>query len=134
MSVRNQFQKHPITMVGAAFGGGLMLSMMIGKNGSRRRTRSSYEWSGQEERSRESSYTKGATQPSRAMSYQRRRAGEMWDNMKGALIGVSAFNVQRFLETVIPGFREEYQKTEQAKRRGMGTSEMPLTSGGGATL
>ena len=40
---------------------------------------------------------------------------DIWDNMKGALIGVAATKFRTFLDEAVPGFAEQYRKTEQEK-------------------
>jgi hypothetical protein len=39
----------------------------------------------------------------------------MWDNIKGAVIGVAATRFRTFLDETIPGFSAEYSKTEREK-------------------
>ena len=38
---------------------------------------------------------------------------ETWDNIKGALIGVAATRVKDFVGEVIPGFNEQFQRTQE---------------------
>jgi len=38
---------------------------------------------------------------------------ETWDNIKGALIGVAATRFKDFVGEVVPGFHEQFQKTEE---------------------
>ena len=42
---------------------------------------------------------------------------ETWDNIKGALIGVAATRFKDFVAEVIPGFQEQYQRTEAKTAR-----------------
>jgi len=39
----------------------------------------------------------------------------VWDNIKGAVIGVAATRFRNFLDETIPGFAEQYDKTEGEK-------------------
>jgi hypothetical protein len=95
---KQHFQNSPLTMVGVAFGGGIVLASMVG---GRRRPR----------QGRSSSLTTGA-EPHAGTDHQKDQALETWDNIKGALIGVAATRFKDFVAEVIPGFQEQYQRTE----------------------
>jgi hypothetical protein len=100
---RTQFQKSPTTMMGIAFGGGVLLSRLVGGN-SRRRShyRSREEWDGGEhEKSPRASGGAGL-----------KKASDTWGNIKGALIGVAANKIHEFIGSSVPGFHEEYKKVE----------------------
>ena len=45
--------------------------------------------------------------------HQKHRALETWDNIKGALIGVAAMRFKDFVGEIVPGFHEEFQRTEE---------------------
>jgi hypothetical protein len=77
--------------VGAAFGGGLLLAAIVG--GKRRR-----------------SYASGPVEPITAVAYRPTKGSETWRNIKGALIGLAATRVTRFVEEVLPGFAEQLRK------------------------
>lgn len=94
------FQKNPMTMLGVAFGGGILLASMLGGRRSRRRE------------SRLSSHEAGA-EPHAATDHQKHKALETWDSIKGALVGVAATRFKDFVGEVVPGFHEQYQKTEE---------------------
>jgi hypothetical protein len=95
---KEQFQKSPLTMVGVAFGGGMLLASMVGGK-SRRRQGASRIAAGPE--------AHGGT------DHQKYKALETWDNIKGALIGVAATRFKDFVADVIPGFQEQYQRTQE---------------------
>ena len=40
---------------------------------------------------------------------------DLWDNIRGALLGVAAARVQRYIGEVIPGFDEEYRRAAQRR-------------------
>ena len=107
---RSQFQKSPLTMIGIAFGGGVLLSRAFGGSSrSHRRYRSEDQWENRRENRALKSQQNGGTQ------YEMNKAADTWDNIKGALIGVAATKVQDFLRSAIPGFHAEYSKVEQHK-------------------
>jgi hypothetical protein len=86
---RAQFQKHPMTMIGVAFGGGVMLSTLLGQP--RRRSVRRHWPSDDEDRKlgKEATHNTGTIR-------QKQHAAETWDNIKGALIGGSSRKVQGF--------------------------------------
>ena len=52
--------------------------------------------------------------PGRPVPIQQ-RASDAWDNIKGALLGLVTTRVQEFLAEAIPGFRQEFSRTEAYK-------------------
>ena len=88
-----QFQQRPMTMIGLAFGGGMLLSTFLGGQSKPRRSGSVG--------SSEYPATKGSS-----------RKG-VWGNIKSALIVTSASKAAEFLEQIVPGFQEQYRKAEQ---------------------
>jgi hypothetical protein len=96
---RQQFQKHPMTLVAVAFGGGIVLAGMLGGPRRRHRVASLGDSSA------------GNTVQS-GTDRQKHQALETWDNIKGALIGVAATRFKDFVADIVPGFHEQFQKTE----------------------
>jgi hypothetical protein len=43
---------------------------------------------------------------------------ETWDNIKGALVGVAATRFKEFVGEVVPGFHEQFQRTEEKAKEG----------------
>lgn len=107
---RTQFERHPVAMMGAAFGGGLLLSSFILGGSGSRSSRSS--WAGSSSRSNFSSA------PSPGTHYQKQKAVELIDNVRGALIGLAATRLKTFLAEAVPGFQEHFQETEQKTQQG----------------
>ena len=97
---KQHFRTSPITMVGVAFGGGILLATMLGGTKNRRRGRG---------------FSSPATgsEPHAGTDHQKHKAVETWDNIKGALIGVAATRFKDFVGEVVPGFHEEFQRTEE---------------------
>jgi len=100
---RQQFQQRPLAMVGLAFGGGLLLSSLIGG-------RSAITDLGRTRTLR----TQGTADTS-ASEYQRQRARGTWENLKGTLIRLAAERARALMEELVPGFREQYSRTEAEK-------------------
>jgi hypothetical protein len=90
---RQYFQKHTGTMVAAAFGGGVVVSAMLGKR-------------------------RGAGPSPLASSNARPRGKgthevlETWDTIKTALVGVAASKFKGMLGEVVPGFSEHLAKSK----------------------
>jgi hypothetical protein len=90
---RQYFQKHTGTMVAAAFGGGVVVSAMLGK--------------------------RRGTGPSPLASSNARTRGkgthevlETWDTIKTALVGVAASKFKGMIGEVVPGFSEHLAKSK----------------------
>src|SRR6476620_3850856 len=96
---KQHFQKNPMPLLGVAFGGGALLATMLGGGKSRRRER------------RFSHPTH--SEPHGGTDHQKHEALETWDNIKGALIGVAATRFKDFVGEVVPGFHEQFQRTEE---------------------
>jgi hypothetical protein len=98
---KEHFRKSPMTAVGVAFGGGILLATMLGGH---KRGRSG---------GRVFSSQQTGTEPHAGVHHQKHKALETWDNIKGALIGVAATRFKDFVGEVVPGFHEQFQRTEQ---------------------
>jgi hypothetical protein len=103
------FERYPMTALGISFGGGILLSMLIGGNRSNRGRMVADSIGWQENQSRPAAY------PARPASGARDKMAETVDTIKGALFGLATAKVQDILSDAIPGFREQYQKTERQK-------------------
>jgi hypothetical protein len=90
---RKHVEKNPLTMIGIAFGGGVLLSQVFGGPS---RTRRHY---------RPRNVRDGEVRSSTASA-----APDTWGKIKGALVGVAAGKVEDFLRTAVPGFHEQYAK------------------------
>ena len=107
---RVQVEQRPGTMIGLAFGAGILLSAVLGGTGSstRRKTTSTKD-------------ARGASVPqterSTAQSMPDLASGEnalahAWDNITGALLGVAVTKVESLLEDLLPGIADQYHKAE----------------------
>jgi hypothetical protein len=101
---RQHFHNHTGAMVAAAFGGGVLLSTIVGKG----------------KRAEEAS-ANGSPRPLNVT--RSRTAGtkhqvlETWDTVMSALAGVGATKFKGMLGEVVPGFTEHLAKAEDAKKR-----------------
>lgn len=101
---RQHFQSNPMTMIGVAFGGGILLATMMAGRRSRRSDRS---------------YFSQPSEPHAGADHQKHQAMETWDNIKGALIGVAATRFKDFVGEVVPGFHEQFHRTEEKAKTGI---------------
>ena len=106
---KHHFQNNPMTMLGAAFGGGILLASMLSGRKSKNGRRSSYS-------------PPSAPEPHAGTDHQKYRALETWDNIKGALIGVAATKFKDFVGEVVPGFQEQFQRTEEKAKAIQGSA------------
>ena len=97
---KHHFQKNPMTLLGVAFGGGILLANMLGGRKNSRRARGVYNSSVE-------------SQPHAAVDSSKDKAIELWDDIKGALIGVAAARFKDFVGEVVPGFSEQFRRTEK---------------------
>jgi len=91
------FRSNPLTLLGAAFGGGVMLAAMLGGHRPRR--------------GRSLSSPSGDSDFQAMTDQGRHHALETWDRIKGALIGVAAARLTEFVGEIVPGFTDEFQRT-----------------------
>ena len=84
---RVQCGERPLTMLGIAFGGGVLVSALLG--GTRRSRR-------------------GEELPDDL-------AGGAWDILKVALTGIAVARLASAVEEIVPGFRDEYRKAEAGR-------------------
>ena len=96
---KHYFNSSPMTMLGVAFGGGIVLATMLGGSKNRRPGR-------------------GFSNPAPAefqagTNHQKHVALETWDNIKGALIGVAATRFKDFVGEVVPGFHDQFKRIER---------------------
>jgi len=100
---RRYYRQYPGTMVAAAFGGGLLISAMVGKGG---RTAGSASASAL---SRAGRHARGGG---------RHEILDAFDTIKTALVGVAATKFKGMLGEVVPGFADHVARTEAQKKPG----------------
>jgi hypothetical protein len=101
---RTHFERNPMTLIGVAFGGGVLLASMLGAK----------NWDTHTE-PRE--YERGKS----SSDYTRRKPmSDTWDTLKGAVLGFTASKVRTMLDEALPGFGEHFEKAErEVSNRGL---------------
>ena len=103
---QQHFRKNPMTLLGVAFGGGILLATMAGRR-SRGTVSSGYYNNVSADDTRRPSTSSGAKDT----------ALEAWDTIKGAVIGVAAARFKQYAEEILPGFSTQYDKVAQSHNR-----------------
>ena len=99
---KQHFQSNPMVFIGAAVGGGALLSAMLG--GGKRKGRNSHN-----------AYAlASASEGSSNGGARREKAVETWDNIKGALIGVAATRFTDYVGQIVPGFQEHFERRKSS--------------------
>jgi hypothetical protein len=104
---RQQFQNSPGTMVGLAFGGGVILAAIA--RGRRNRLSGMSSPASVLSPSGPGDTASGSR---RAANREMQQVLETWNNIRGALVGVAVARIKDFLGDSIPGFQEHLQRTE----------------------
>jgi hypothetical protein len=96
---KHYFENSPMTAMGVAFVGGIVLATMLGR-GRHRARRGSFS---------EAPPSSGTTS---STSELKESALEIWHQIKGALMGVAAAKAKDYVNEIIPGFKEEFQRVQ----------------------
>ncbi|RPJ51774.1 MAG: hypothetical protein EHM23_33705 [Acidobacteria bacterium] len=132
---RAQVEKRPMTALGIAFGGGLLLGAVI--PGVARRSSASSKhltssttqayagqgYTGSSEGSTGSYLEQTRRTPKKtATSRELRKTWDMLDTIRAAMVSFGATKVKDYLGQAIPGFQDHYTRTEEEQRRERGSS------------
>jgi hypothetical protein len=100
--------KNPMTMLALAFAGGVVISQFVGRGNHRNGHHPLIQG--------------GESQLHRGVEQRKSEAADMFDNVKGAMIGWTANQFKTLLNELLPGFRQEYERTENKKKSQTQTS------------
>jgi hypothetical protein len=103
---RAQCEERPMTMIGLAVGGGILLSTLVGG-----RSRSSPE---------ERPYNAPDWRPDfeRNANAGSHLVADTWDGFRAALVGLAVTKLKTFVDELLPGFQEEYRKAAASRTPG----------------
>jgi hypothetical protein len=94
---KTHFERNPMTLMGLAFGGGVLLAAMFGtSSGGGRIATEEYQ-----------------TGKRSGGGIRYTQVADSWSTLKGALIGLAGAKVRNVLNEVLPGFSEQYDKMER---------------------
>lgn len=97
---KQHFKSKPLTMLGVAFGGGILLATMAGRPNTRTTGRSAF--------------SRDMTSADNAKPIgNRERVVDTWDNIKSALVGVAATRFTDFVGEIVPGFQDHFKRTSE---------------------
>ena len=146
--LRTQFEERPALMLGAAFVGGALLSALLpstssitSKVSSKRRKSSIDSWTPYTNRetpyaNRDTSYTppqvESHSSGSSSGGYSAPKTAETWENLKNAAIGMATSRISQFIEDLVPGFSEHYNRAASG-RPATPFSSMPSAGGSGSS-
>jgi len=99
------YAKSPMTMIGVAFGAGVLVAAMAGGDKHKRYKR---RFASSRHSEPSDLHTSAGRQTNKAL--------ETWENIKGALMGVASTRVRDFVGDIVPGFHEHYDRAEHEKR------------------
>jgi len=100
---RAQFDQRPWVLMGAAFGGGLLLALLFGGRGDSSRSSSPDAW-------KREAYRTGNVQQ------RDDKVNAIWENIRGAALAVAASRLGNVLEGVLPGFQEQYRRRQREQQ------------------
>ena len=98
---REQFRARPHLFLGGAIAGGALLAAVL------RPTAPPHAFDSSEDHHRSLSSV------SRNGIEAREQALELWNNIKGALVGVAAMRITAYISELVPGFDEHFQRATQ---------------------
>jgi hypothetical protein len=102
---RTQFQEHPGTLLAVAFGGGVVLSAIL-PSSRRARNRNAAPHASADELAPVNAATNKPNDLRRSM-----------DAFTGALLGVAVNKASGFLDSLLPGFHQEFTKAKDKSSR-----------------
>jgi len=106
---RVQFEERPGTMLGLAFGGGIILSALLSSG---RRSRTTYAGAGS---SRRRNVGTPSGPPSTLPTSKPSETRQGVEALADALVGVAVNRASRFIDSLVPGFEREFSSAKAGK-------------------
>ena len=135
---RTQFEERTALMLGAAFVGGAIVAAILPSTSSltskvsSRRHSSIDPWTPYTNREPVPQVESHSTGFSSSGGYSAPKNSETWDNLKNAAIGMATARISEFIEQLVPGFSEHYNKAASG-RPVTPFSSMPSSGGSGSS-
>jgi hypothetical protein len=125
---RTQFQEHPGTLLAVAFGGGVVLSALLPSPRRSRKTYDSGTISAADRTYSASSYDSSSAAPGKPSDLRK-----TIESLTGALLGVAVNQASGFLDSVLPGFHQEFTKARAGKDKDSRRDSSPTDTSAYAT-
>ena len=106
---RSQVEQRPMMMIGLAFGGGVLLSALLG---GRSRPRNQVAWPAYPPTLPDDPRMSGRPLEVSGSTHRARTGSATWENVKEALVGVAVAKAGSAVDHLLPGFREQYKKAQ----------------------
>jgi hypothetical protein len=107
---RCQFEERPLMMMGLAFGGGVLLSTILGGRARRASAAAHGDRS-----NRVDGWLSGQTTEPVANGQLAAISTDTWDALKSTMIGLATARLASTMEALLPGFEAEYNKAARAR-------------------
>jgi hypothetical protein len=132
---RTQFQEHPGRMLGAALLGGALVGAILPGRSNVTKKVSSRLNSFTEPPAPRAQYSVPEPAPpapswnaySASSGQAAQKTAEVWDNLKGAVIGMAAARLGDAIEELVPGFSEHYRKAAGNNKSGRTKAVWPYS-------
>jgi hypothetical protein len=124
---RTQFREHPGTLLAVAFGGGVVLSALLP---SPSRSRKAYDSGSISAGDR----THSAPSPNSAAQGKPNGLRKTIEALTGALLGVAVNQASGFLDSLLPGFHQEFTKASAGKDKDLPRDHSPIETSAYATI
>jgi hypothetical protein len=125
---RTQFREHPGTLLAVAFGGGVVLSALLPSPNRPRKAYDSGSISAGDRAYADPSYDTSSTIPGKSSDLRK-----TIESLTGALLGVAVNQASGFLDSLLPGFHQEFTKARAGKDKGSSSDNSPMGTSAYAT-
>jgi len=118
---RTQFREHPGTLLAVAFGGGVVISALLPSPSRPRKAYDSGPISAGDRTHSAPSYDTSSATPGKSSDLR-----ETIEALTGALLGVAVNQASGFLDSVLPGFHQEFTKARAGKYKDSSRDNSPM--------
>jgi hypothetical protein len=118
---RTQFREHPGTLLAVAFGGGVVLSALLPSPSRPRKAYDSGSISAGDRTYSVPSYDTSSATPGKSSDLRK-----TIEALTGALLGVAVNQASGFLDSVLPGFHQEFTKARTGKDKDSRRDNSPI--------
>ena len=120
---RTQFSEHPGTLLAVAFGGGVLLSALLPSPNRRRKAYDSGSISAGDRTYSATSFDTSSATPGKSSDLRK-----TIEALAGALLGVAVNQASGFLDSLLPGFHQEFTKARTGNDKDPRRDNSPIDS------